>query len=117
MDEMDMLLAEAASFADDVIADLDRVSETDSPDDAKEAVHEALRLGEGMMNRLEDALDLVESEEDQSRIEMAIVNMEDALDSGHLALTSDNPVKDLENMRSKVEEAVVQLSAYEEIYE
>ncbi|MEN6371028.1 MAG: hypothetical protein ABFD64_03360 [Armatimonadota bacterium] len=114
MDEVDMLLAEAISFADDVIADLDRVSESEFPDDTKEAVHEALRLSEEMMNRLEDALDIVESDEDQSRIEMAIVNLEDAMDSGHLALTADDPAKDLEIMRLKAEEAIAQLSTYEE---
>lgn len=117
MEEMELLLAEAGSFADDVIVDIDRVAGTDSPDDAKDVVHEALRLGEEMMNRLEEALDFAESDADQSRIEIAITHLEDALDSGHLALTSGDPTANLGVMRSKMEDAVSHLSAYEEIEE
>lgn len=117
MEEMELLLAEARSFVDDILVEFDQVSEMDSPDDNKEVVQEALRLGEEAMNRLEEALDLAESDADQTHIEMAATRLEDALDAGHLSLTSDNPTADIKSMRAKLEEAAVYMSVYEEIEE
>jgi len=117
MEEMELLLAEARSIVDDILIELYQVSETDSADDSKEAVQEALRLGEEAMNRLDEALDLAESDAYQARIEMAASLLEDAIDTVQLLLTSDDPAAGIDSIRTKLEEAAAYMSVYEEIEE
>ena len=117
MDEMELLLAEARSIADDILASVEEAAEAESPADAKEAVQGALRLGEEMMDRLEEALDFAVSEADQARIDTALTHLEDALDSGQVALTSGELGAHLENMRIKTEEALYHLSLGEGVEE
>lgn len=115
MDEVQLLLEESRSLADECLAFVDSAVGADTENDAKEAVIRALHAGEELKDRLEEALDFAESEDDQIRIENAIVHVEDAVDDGHLALTSGDIFSRVEDMRMKIEDSLTHLSAYETV--
>jgi hypothetical protein len=109
MNEMELLLSEVRSLADDMLISIDRAGEADTIADAKSSVQDALRSGEEMMDRLEESFDLVEPLTDQAQIDLAINDLEDALDAGQIALTSGDMGANLEHMRLKVEDTLQHL--------
>jgi hypothetical protein len=112
---MDLLIAEARSLGDDAAACAERASASESVDDAREDMQRAVRAGEEMRDRLEEALDFAESDIDQIRIENALTHVEDALDEGQLALTSGEMTMHAEEMRARIEDGISHLAPTEVI--
>ena len=116
MNEMEMLLSEIRSLADDMLISIERAGEADTTADAKAFVQDALRAGEEMMDRLEESFDMMDLSSDQARIDLAINDLEDALDAGQIALTSGDMGANLEQMRLKIEDTLQHI-AFEEVME
>lgn len=112
MEDMDLLLAEAQSLAYAMIQETDKTQFT-ADDDVKEIVQRLIRMGEETRDRLEEALDFAELEDDEVRIEDSLDLVENALDVSLVALTAEGPSALMEDVRAKVEQLLIQLAADE----
>ena len=106
MDEMEVILTEARSLIAETSVQVEMAVETaDSPSDAKEALHTAIRLGEEARDRLEEAMDFAEAEEQALAIDESLRYIEDAVDAAQLSFSGGDLQTLINEMKFQIEQA------------
>jgi SMC interacting uncharacterized protein involved in chromosome segregation len=109
MDELQMLLSDARSTINEMVVQIELAATTENEDEAKEAIHAAIRCGVEARDRIEESMDFAESENDEMALEEAMENIEDATDSAQLSLGGERQPL-LDETRFRIGQAVASIS-------
>lgn len=110
MDEMITLLADATALMNDMCDSVSVAESAPAEHDVRDAIHAAIRCGEEARDRLEEAMDFAEAEEQEYAIDTSLSRLEDAIDTVQMACLATDRQPLLDDVAGKIAQALAPIA-------